>query len=209
MSEIDDTNEKPQLQFSSMDELAHSINTHTPNFVIVSDSHYTPQPQILAADLISRIVDDTQSPERNVGFYVEALYSDQGDNDDFNGAVIQHDAQGKTRYSETIHQVQNRGVKVSGIDTREPVDSESEERINHWVDQISKGNEAVKILLIGSGHIWNDSQNPSDLIHRLTGKVWVILNEHAYVPPNYSQIYKAHISRSTTYKVVEYSRTET
>jgi hypothetical protein len=124
-----------------------------------------------------------------LGFYAEALY-DYADpkSGDFSGGVITYDEHRRdifsgTNYRGTIQKIIDSGVPVHGIDLDRNVDSESEERMVHWKAQIDKGDEPIKVLLVGAGHMWNNPQETADLMHRLGNNQWTVQNERAYIPP--------------------------
>lgn len=207
--------ESPKTELTSMSEIAQAVLDERPSYVFVADAHITSEPQDVSASLIEALTQSPAYQHGNVGFYVEALYDYANPAvGDFNGAVIKWDEHHRdeptgTNYKGTIQRAIDSGVPVHGIDLDKRVDSESEERMTHWKDQIDKGTEPIKVLLVGSGHMWNDPKKTPDLMYRLGGNQWVIQNERAYIPPGHSQVIDADISQSVPtdrkYKVVKYN----
>ena len=186
-----------------------------PQYILVADAHIVSEPQDVSASLVEALAQSSAYQPGDVGFYVEALYDYANPAaGDFSGAVIKWDEHHKdkangTNYKGTIERAIAASVPVHGIDLDKKVDSEGEERMAHWKDQIDKGTESIKVLLIGAGHMWNDPKKTPDLMYRLGGNQWAIENERAYIPPGYSQVIDADISQSVPterkYKVVKYT----
>lgn len=207
--------ETPKDELIGMSEIARAVMEERPPFVLVADAHITSEPQDVAVSLVESLAQSSTYQPGDVGFYVEALYDYANPAaGDFSGSVINWDEHHKdkpngTNYRGTIQRVIDSGVPVHGIDLDKKVDSEGEERMTHWKEQIDKGTEPIKVLLIGAGHMWNDPKKTPDLMYRLGGNQWAIENERAYIPPGHSQVMNADISQSVPterkYKVVKYT----
>jgi hypothetical protein len=196
-----------------LSEVAVGILQERPEYIIISDVHIDSEPQNVAAALLTEIAH--LSKESGVGFYVEALYNYADPaKGDLSGGVVQWDEwntelKQRTNYRGAIQTAVGLGITTHGIDTDKKVDSESEMRMRHWTEHISKGPEAIKVLLIGAGHTWNNPQKTPDLMHRLKGLQWVISNKRSYDPPGYSKITPINMKGSTltqqNYKLTEYT----
>lgn len=207
--------EAPKAEFTGMNEIAQAVMEERPPFVLVADAHITSEPQDVAASLVESLTQSSTYQPGDVGFYVEALYNyAKPEIGDFSGGVIawdeyHRDKPNGTNYRGAIQRAIESGVPVHGIDLDKRVDSEGEERMAHWKDQIDKGIEPIKVLLIGAGHMWNDPKKTADLMYRISNDQWAIQNERSYIPPGHSQVIDADISQTVPtdrkYKVIKYN----
>lgn len=192
----------------NMADLANQILTSRPDYVLVNDAHITSEPQRAALALIEHLTKDPSYKAGTVGFYVEALNSDSDvAKDKLSGGVLNYDANGKTKYGEVIQKAQKLGVNVHGIDIP-GYDSESDERMLHWEKTIKDGREPIKVLLVGAGHIWNNSSNTADLVTRLGKTQWVFSTTVSYSPPGYKDAQEINTSQALEterkYKITKY-----
>lgn len=206
--------ESPKDELLGISDIAKAILEERPEFVFISDAHITSEPQDVVASLVESLARVPSYTSGAVGFYVEALYDHATpQTGDFSGSVIAWDDFHKdkpngTNYRGTIQRAIDVGVAVHGIDLDKRVDSEGEERMIHWQEQIERGVEPIKVLLVGAGHMWNDPKKTADLMYRLGKRQWTIQNERAYIPPGYNQVISADISQSVAtdrkYKVAKF-----
>lgn len=190
MSEIhpEGTQDTETKELGSIKDLANSILTEKPEYVIISDQHINSEPQDVAKVLIESLCESSSYIPGQIGFYVEALYStsDPSQNN-FDGGVVKwdefKDRARPTNYRSTIQIAVDKQIPTHGVDLNKNIDSESEERMQHWEQVIKSGAEPTKILLVGGGHLWNDQRNTADIMKRLGKNQWVIENEKAYSPP--------------------------
>lgn len=175
-----------------VEKVAQFILKERPNYIIIADVHITAEPQDLAAAILQATVNQPNYKPGELGFYVEALFDtarpEQGD---FSGSVINWDEwhkdepQKNTHYRMAIESAVTNHVPVHGLDLNKKVDSESLERTAHWLAQLAKGKEPIKVLLIGAGHVWNNTKMTSDVLSRIPGKTFVLKNVEAYPPPGF------------------------
>lgn len=211
MSEQQQNNfsEKPVEALPNMANIVEQILTKRPEYVIVADAHVNSKPQEVATALIEQITKNKNYKPGMVGFYVEALDSDSDPaNGKMTGGVLNHDNDGgKTAYRKSVEKVLALGVNVKGVDVAN-TSWDSQIRMDNWEKVIKSGNEPIKILLIGGGHLWNDSKKPFDLIARLGKTQWIIGNQEGYSPPGYSEIIQIDISKSVNqdrkHKITKY-----
>lgn len=210
---------KENLSFSSESEvreinglpaLAELVFKLQPAYIHVSDVHITAVPQEITQALLRSIHASPLYISGKVGFFVEALDSTANPHKgDLHGAVLNWDSEGKTNYHGVIQTAVDLNIPTYGIDLNEQgIDARSERRMFHWQQQIEKRKERIKILLLGSGHLFNNKKETADIMHRLKGDQWVIEREKAYSPPGYKECIPLNIGDVTLtkemYKVLQY-----
>ncbi len=182
-------------EVNGLAELAELVYQERPAYIHIPDAHFVPDPQQLSLALLKALKSNPRYLPGEVGFYVEALFSDANPQEgNYSSGLIAYDENGQTKYRETLEQATALDIPPHGIDLNKRIDQEGEERMSHWVRQIEKGTEPIKVLLIGAGHIWNNPKKTPDLMYRLDGKQWVIENTRAYKAPGYSGEMSLHLN---------------
>lgn len=185
--ELRNTEELPPLV--GVEKVAQFLLKERPNYIVIPDVHMVSEPQDISAALLQAIHSQPNYKPGDVGFYVEALFDtarpEQGD---YSGSVVlwddwHNDPKKGTRYRDAIASTVQLKIPVHGLDLEKKVDGESLERTNHWLTQLQKGQEPMKVLLIGAGHVWNDIKRTADVLSRIQGKTMVLRNIEAYSPP--------------------------
>lgn len=206
-------NRKETTELEGLSAVAGQILTEKPDYVVVSDTHVNSEPQNITSALLQALAQSPQHAGGDVGFYVEALYdSAKPAQGDFSGSVIKYDdptQSGDTNYQGVINTALGLNMQVHGIDLNKPgVDQEGKERMLHWKQAVEGGSERIKLLLVGSGHIWNDPKKDADVMHRLNKPKWLIENARAYIPPGFTQTLQVNIGRpdltQRKYNIVKY-----
>lgn len=193
----------------NLQELTEKVKRERPRYIFIGDVHFSPDRK----ELSSALIHEQKKEGLDAGLYVEALYSTADVQEgDYSGSVIKWDnrIRGMT-YRELIDSVREM-VPVHGIDHPDYPgkikDGESKERVEHWRKSIQRGEQDVKVILVGAGHIWNDEGNPADIVSLMNGPFWLIKRQRAYAPPKPRETFSLQHD-SIEYELLLYESGET